>query len=226
MKKTSPTQSGFSKRRLMLGLAFCSISGLLAFLALAGVPTSLVKSPEKSTEDIPRYMPVPGEKADDLARIEMAWHDRLTYPTGRFDPEWVRQAAAQDALISRELPLGIKAEKLLDRSGAPLVLNPNAFTALGPAPERMTGCSGCYDYGITQGRVNTIVVDPTTTTNGSIVAYIGTVGGGVWKTTNCCSGFDQLDFADERSADQHHRDRHPGDRSERSQRRSMPARAI
>ena len=188
MKKTSPTQSGFSKQRLVLGLAFCSISGILAFLAFAGVPSALVKSADSSTDDIPRYMPVPGEKADDLARIEMAWHDRLTYPTGRFDPAWVRQAAAQDALISRELPLGIKVENLVDSNGAPLVLNPNAFTALGPAPERMTGCSGCFDYGVTQGRVNTIVVDPTTTTNGSIVAYIGTVGGGVWKTTNCCSG--------------------------------------
>src|SRR5689334_8707105 len=51
----------------------------------------------------------------------------------------------------------------------------------------MTGCSGCYDYGTTEGRVNSIVVDPTTTTNGSIVAYLGSVGGGVWKTTNCCS---------------------------------------
>ena len=54
-------------------------------------------------------------------------------------------------------------------------------------PERMTGCTGCYDYGTTEGRINDIVVDPTTTTNGSIVAYAGSVGGGVWKTTNCCS---------------------------------------
>ena len=188
MKKTSLTQSGFSKQRLVLGLAFCLISGLLALLAFTGVPSALVKSTEESTEDLPRYMPVPGEKADDLARIEMAWNDRLTYPTGRFDPEWVRQAAAQDALIARELPLGIKVEDLRDSNGAPLVLNPNAFTALGPAPERMTGCSGCFDYGVTQGRVNAIVIDPTTTTNGSIVAYIATTGGGVWKTTNCCSG--------------------------------------
>ena len=54
-------------------------------------------------------------------------------------------------------------------------------------PEHMTGCSGCYDYGTTEGRVNAIVTDPTTTTNGSIVAYMGNVGGGVWKTTNCCT---------------------------------------
>ena len=51
----------------------------------------------------------------------------------------------------------------------------------------MTGCSGCYDYTKTEGRVNAIAVDQTTTTNGSIVAYLGSVGGGVWKTTNCCS---------------------------------------
>ncbi|HEV2731172.1 MAG TPA: hypothetical protein VGV15_14160, partial [Terriglobales bacterium] len=29
--------------------------------------------------------------------------------------------------------------------------------------------------------------DPTTTTPGSIVAYLGSVGGGVWKTANCCT---------------------------------------
>ena len=35
--------------------------------------------------------------------------------------------------------------------------------------------------------MNVIAVDPTTTINGSIVAYLGAIGGGVWKTTNCCS---------------------------------------
>ena len=73
------------------------------------------------------------------------------------------------------------------RPGNSLALNPNSFTALGPMPEHMTGCSGCYDYGTTEGRVNAIVTDPTTTTIGSIVAYMGSVGGGVWKTTNCCT---------------------------------------
>ncbi|MEP6810876.1 MAG: hypothetical protein ABI992_11590, partial [Chthoniobacterales bacterium] len=75
----------------------------------------------------------------------------------------------------------------LKQGRSPLVLDPTSFTSLGPKPERMTGCAGCYDYGVTQGRVNDIVVDPTTTTNGSIVAYLGSDGGGVWKTTNCCT---------------------------------------
>src|SRR5947207_12797690 len=69
----------------------------------------------------------------------------------------------------------------------PNALSRTNFTALGPQPERMTGCSGWFDYTTTEGRVNAIAIDPTTTVNGSIVAYIGPVGGGVWKTTNCCS---------------------------------------
>ena len=69
----------------------------------------------------------------------------------------------------------------------PYALDPDSFTALGPSPEHMSGCSGCYDYGTTAGRVNAIVIDPTTTTNGSITAYLATVGGGVAKTTTCCT---------------------------------------
>ena len=37
------------------------------------------------------------------------------------------------------------------------------------------------------GRVNVIQVDPTATVDGSTVVFIGTDGGGVWKTTNCCT---------------------------------------
>ena len=138
------------------------------------------------TDRSERYMPVPGGEADDLNGMEIDWHNRLTYPTGRFDPAWVRQAAAQDAQVARSIPSGLQASNL-NQSNAALTLDPNGFTALGPRPLRMTGCSGCFSYGLTEGRVNDIAVDPTTTTNGSIVAYLGGIGGGVWKTTNCCS---------------------------------------
>src|SRR4029077_4571755 len=105
--------------------------------------------------------------------------------TGEFDPAWVRRAVAEDAAIARAIPTGVRPNL---SSESPLVLDVNAFPALGPSPGRMTGCSGCFDYGTTAGRVNAIAVDPTTTTNGSITAYIATVGGGVWKSTNCCNG--------------------------------------
>src|SRR5207253_7605609 len=135
-----------------------------------------------------RYMPVPGGnlrgEAAGLAELELYWQNRLTYPTGRFDPAWVRVAAAQDARIARGIPAGSYQKR---NPGHPSPLGYSTFIALGPQPERMTGCSGCFDYTTTEGRVNAIAVDPTTTVNGSIVAYSGAVGGGVWKTTNCCS---------------------------------------
>ncbi|MBK8464725.1 MAG: carboxypeptidase regulatory-like domain-containing protein [Chloracidobacterium sp.] len=119
-------------------------------------------------------------------KVEEFWNDRLTYPTGRFDPKWLREAVQQDAQVERAVPAGIQIAAE-NRAASPLALDPNSFTALGPKPKRMTGCAGCYDYGVTQGRVNAIAIDPTTTTQGSIVAYIASNGGGVWKTTNCCS---------------------------------------
>jgi hypothetical protein len=149
---------------------------------------------ERGDVDRPRYMPVAGERgeAEGLNRMEEEWNNRLTYPTGVFDPAWVRQAAAQDRLIRRAIPGGVPFKAAAagtnnTESASPLSLSPNSWTSLGPQPEHMTGCVGCYDYVTTEGRVNAIVVDPTTTTNGSIVAYLASVGGGVWKTTNCCS---------------------------------------
>ncbi len=135
--------------------------------------------------------------AERLISEEEYWNHRLTYPTGRYSPAWTRKAAEQDLAITRGVPAGRKGVDLHSAAAANgattgsssgLVLSPNAFVALGPMPEHMTGCSGCYDYGLTEGRVNAIVIDPTTTTNGSITAYMGSVGGGVWKTSNCCTG--------------------------------------
>src|ERR1022692_1075497 len=126
--------------------------------------------------------------AERLISEEEFWFHRLTYPTGKYSPAWTRKAAEHDRAIKRGVPAGSKLSiESLMRPGNSLGLTPNSFTPLGPMPEHMTGCSGCYDYGTTEGRVNSIVTDPTTTTNGSIVAYMGSVGGGVWKTTNCCT---------------------------------------
>src|SRR6266542_330123 len=116
-----------------------------------------------------------GEQREHLGMLDAYWNDRLTYPTGRFNPAWLRKAARQDSRIASRAPAGPDGG--------------TSWVALGPKPERMDGCNGCYNYHYTQGRINAIVVDPTTTTDGSIVAYAGSVGGGVWKTTNCCNPF-------------------------------------
>src|SRR6476619_1976909 len=177
----SLSQGGFINLRILLGLTL-GLSGI-ALAIFAGKDAAVPRASEPE-----RYMPVPGAKgqseAAGLQQLEQYWHDRLTFPTGRFDPAWVRAAAAQHDRMTSGVPAGQHLK--LDLAN-PNALSTTNFTALGPQPERMTGCSGCFDYTKTEGRVNTIAVDPTTTINGSIVAYIGTVGGGVWKTTNCCS---------------------------------------
>src|SRR6266487_2132940 len=176
------TEGGFINLRTLLGLTLCFSGVALAIFAGRDGALRRASQPE-------RYMPVPGarlqEEAIGLAQLEQYWHDRLTYPTGRFDPAWVRAAAAQHARMATGVPAGLYSRL---NPASPFPLTPLAFTALGPQPERMTGCSGCFNYTTTEGRVNAIAVDPTTTVNGSIVAYSGAVGGGVWKTTNCCSG--------------------------------------
>ncbi|HEV7744975.1 MAG TPA: hypothetical protein VGO56_08255 [Pyrinomonadaceae bacterium] len=118
-----------------------------------------------------------------LLANEAYWLDRLSYPTMQFDPAWVRRASEQDAEIQRKVPAGQKISKA-SMVNNPLALNPIGFTALGPQPENMTGCNGCFDYTTTAGRINDIKIDPVTPN----VAYAASVGGGVWKTTNCCSG--------------------------------------
>ena len=180
MKKNSGIRSAFFNVRLLISLLF-GFSGALLALFGSGVFSN------RQAERPARYMPVPGKRpqteAADLGRLEQFWNDRLTYPTGRFDPKWLRAAAAQHARLAVGVPAGAPPRL---NGLSPLRPTGTGFTALGPQPERMTGCSGCFDYTTTEGRVNAMAVDPTTTVNGSIVAYLGSVGGGVWKTTNCC----------------------------------------
>ena len=160
--ETPAGRRGFFHFRLIFAFSLCSVGILLGVSTFAPKPQD---EPSYARKPL-RYMPVAGEKGEDLDRLGQAWNDRLTYPTGLFNPAWLRLAAAQDALISRAIPLGLplNASAL---AANPLALNPGGFTALGPAPLRMTGCSGCYDYTKTEGRVNAIAVDPTTANNGS-----------------------------------------------------------
>src|ERR1043166_7453115 len=163
----SPGEGGFFNLRALIGFLLCFSGVALALFAhfsplanqvsVSGVKMSVPK----------RYLPVPGgdphEENAGLAQMEQYWHNRVTYPTGRFDPAWLRAAAAQHARMASSVPSGPFLKLNLANPNA---LSTTNFTALGPQPERMTGCSGCFDYTTTEGRVDDIAVDPTTTTNG------------------------------------------------------------
>lgn len=119
-------------------------------------------------------------EGSELLKLEEYWAARVTYPTGRFDRRWLMEAAEQDSRIQRSVPTG---QVRADRGESPLALDPTQFTSLGPRPLQSNGCAGCFPYGHVSGRVNVIAIDPVTPS----VAYLGSVGGGVWRTTNCCT---------------------------------------
>src|SRR5438046_8120474 len=154
--RRSLSEGGFFNLRALLGLTLCLFGVALAIFA--GREAALRPAPEPD-----RYMPVAGARSQSeaagLEQLEQYWHDRLTFPTGRFDPAWVRAAAAQHAQMTSGVPAGIQLKLNL---GGPVPLVPTAFTAPGPQPMRMTGCSGCFDYTKTEGRIIDVAVAQTT----------------------------------------------------------------
>lgn len=109
------------------------------------------------------------------------WAIRLAYGGDprhmRFEPRWLLAAAAQDKQVTSGVPTGVRTYQR--SSTTPLALDPDAFTLLGPKPLAGEG----FGNGNNAGRTNVIVSDPDDPT----IAYLGSDGGGVWKTTNCCS---------------------------------------
>src|SRR5712671_1853618 len=129
MRKQSAFQFAFIHLRVLFALTLCFVGVLLAGISWTGIPgyPAGSQAAPNDTDRPPRYMPVPGGKPDDLNRMEVEWNNRVTYPTGRFDPTWVRKAALQDARISRNIPWGVKAPNVKQKNGtaAALTLDSN-----------------------------------------------------------------------------------------------------
>ncbi|MEO6689015.1 MAG: proprotein convertase P-domain-containing protein [Dokdonella sp.] len=111
----------------------------------------------------------------DSAAIRLGYHGSATDFTVK--PVWYVEAAKQDERIASAVPAGAKT--YVRSASSPLALDPNAFTLLGPQP--LTGEG--FGANRAAGRVNAVVSDP----DNPAVAWLGADGGGVWKTTNCCT---------------------------------------
>ncbi len=112
--------------------------------------------------------PKPGKIAD----MGDYWVNRVAYPTGHYNPAWQIESARQLSLIQSAVPAGAE---LVRRNSSGGGLDPMQFTALGPRP---LGSGG----GIA-GRVNVVISHPTD----PAIAWLGADGGGIWKTSNCCT---------------------------------------
>ena len=107
------------------------------------------------------------------------WAHRVAYPTMHFSPSWYNDAKLEDAKVASGVPAGNQAYRRSSRS--PLALDPNSWTFLGPAPLLNAGVQ-------VSGRVNVIAVDPTGPDgSGNQTVFAASDGGGVWKSTNCCT---------------------------------------
>ena len=94
-----------------------------------------------------------------------------------YESRWLLDAKRQDQRIASAVPSGRKEFRAKSALGSGL--NPNAFTLIGPRPLQDEG----FGTGNNAGRTNVILSDP----DNPNIAWIGSDGGGVWKTTNCCS---------------------------------------
>ncbi|MDP9260087.1 MAG: hypothetical protein M3Q31_26525, partial [Actinomycetota bacterium] len=138
------------------------------------------------------YSPGGGEPGEvSLTKVEQFWQTRLTYPTGRFNQRWVTAAAKKAKLIKTGIPQGHykawRSSGVGSAKGSHATQSIKALAAarpLGPQPQVSTGCQApCFTFGLVSGRVSAIAFDP----NNTSVAYLAQDGGGIWKTTTCCT---------------------------------------
>jgi len=125
-----------------------------------------------------------GEHEEELGRPPVDgdfWAVRVGYggdPSNlRFEPRWLSASKAQDQRVAAGVPSGQRVYR--KPAGASLQLDPDAFTLLGPKPLAGEG----FGAGTNAGRTNVLLGDP----DDPAIAYLGSDGGGVWKTTNCCT---------------------------------------
>src|ERR1043166_6373016 len=198
-RNRSASTSAFFNIRILVGLVLCLVGVGLAVFGLAhrNAGGEQIAFADSQTSNSPmRFSPTggnPGTEAADLLRLEEYWFNRMTYPTGRFNPAWLRRAAAKhwqmqaavpgrggnniwvpgasvpssssgepatlaltNSAASTQIPLASAnfdfTKSALTRGVTPLALSTTSFTSLGPLPEHMGGCSGCFDYPTTEGR--------------------------------------------------------------------------
>lgn len=108
------------------------------------------------------------------------WEWRVSYPTGQFQGRWLVAAAKDERAMARSLPETRFAKRAGSAASAAGLLNPLQATELGPQP--LNWGTASLPYGTVGGRTNVLLAHP----SNAAVAWLGSDGGGIWKTTNCC----------------------------------------
>ncbi len=107
------------------------------------------------------------------------WDHRLSYPGGEFQASWMREEREKFLSQNKSLPQN-SSDKSKSTKAVNGWLDPNRATSLGPQPLDWSGAG--FPFGEVGGRVNVVLTHP----SDPRIAWFGSDGGGVWKTTNCC----------------------------------------
>src|SRR4029453_2044009 len=95
---------GFMKRRQFVTASVVGLIALGVAAVVLAVPSHHA-SKGVASPSAAAYMPVPGSaKGEQLAPMAPYGKDRLTYPTGHFNPAWLRAAKRQDARVASRRP--------------------------------------------------------------------------------------------------------------------------
>src|SRR5215207_1547473 len=84
---------------------------VLVFIVAAGAWAVRTQSSTPGAEQATLWEPFSAEpgrqgEANEYLSAGTYWHDRVTYPTGRFDNAWLQEAARKDKLVQERVPAG------------------------------------------------------------------------------------------------------------------------
>jgi len=172
-------------RRYMRVVVPAAVLGVaIGAFAVVGRGSDRAPAPTRAALAAALYSPGDPDGAGEMPRtaVEQYWQSRLTYPTGRFDQRWALASENQVQQVPSGIPAG--HYRAAGRAGQQPQAKLSAARPLGPQPQESTGCQApCFTFGLVSGRVSAIAFDPVDTST----AFIAQDGGGIWKTTNCCS---------------------------------------
>ena len=87
-------------------IALLAAVGLALFATVLAASSTRWAHSTKSSAPL-RYMALPGgDVGEELGRMDTYWNDRVTYPTGNYNPAWLRHAAEQADKIPSGIPAG------------------------------------------------------------------------------------------------------------------------
>ncbi len=166
----------------MLAVSICNtrpgLTALCALLLLPACHDRAVRTDTQQSADATRAAIGDAHRATSPHESDY-WDWRLSYPTGEVQASWLKKDLQREQGRTEAVP-SVSAAQQKAFSLGDGVLEPSRATSIGPQPLDWGNID--LNFGQVGGRVNVLLTHPSNPS----VAWFGSDGGGVWKTSNCC----------------------------------------